>query len=168
MGKTAAEKRYVRDLNARLPEGVNRCSFCGLFKGDDQFSPAQRWNGSKRKSSYECRTCSTARARRYRAKLPQGKKAEKARQWHLSTLYGMTEECYEKMLSEQDGKCAICRGDDPKHVSGKWNIDHDHSTGKVRRLLCSPCNKGIGHFSDNPALLRAAADYLEAHSGTLD
>lgn len=163
MAKTAAEKQYVRDLNARLPAGVNRCSFCGLFKGDEQFSPAQRWDGSKRKASYECRTCSTARARRYRASLDPKTKKAKARQWNIQNSYGMTEADYESMIAFQGDRCAICQNSDPKHSSGKWNIDHDHETGKVRSLLCGPCNRGLGKFEDSPARLRAAADYLEAH-----
>jgi hypothetical protein len=40
------------------------------------------------------------------------------------------------------------------------NVDHEHSTGKVRGVLCGRCNKGIGLFDDSPKLLRAAARYL--------
>ena len=165
MAKTAAEIRYVRDLNARLPAGINRCASCGLFKGDDQFSSSQRWDGSKRKTSYECRPCSTVRARKYRATLDPGVKKAKARQWNIKNAYGMVESDYEAMASAQGDRCAICDGSDPKHVSGKWNIDHDHKTGKVRALLCGSCNRGLGKFEDDPARLRAAADYLEAHNG---
>ena len=164
MAKTAAEHRYVRDLNARLPAGVNRCGACGLFKSEDQFSPTQRWSGSKRKQSYDCRPCAAAKRRRYRAALaPEVKKAQ-ARAANIKNLYGMSENDYLDMVAAQSNTCAICKGSDPKHSSGKWNIDHDHKTGAVRALLCGPCNRGIGKFEDDPARLRAAADYLEAHS----
>lgn len=49
--------------------------------------------------------------------------------------------------------CEICNG--PAQA-----VDHDHTTGRVRGVLCSACNRGIGLFEDNPELLAAAIDYL--------
>jgi hypothetical protein len=94
-----------------------------------------------------------------------------ARARHLLRTFGLTEERFAAMLAEQDGHCAICPADQPGG-SGTWHIDHDRrccpgtrSCGQcVRRLLCSNCNRGLGHFRDDPALLRAAADYLEGAS----
>lgn len=68
--------------------------------------------------------------------------------------YGLSDEQYQTMLDNQDGKCAIC-GDVPTAV------DHDHSTGLVRGLLCHSCNAGLGHFRDSPSLLEKAARYIE-------
>jgi hypothetical protein len=66
------------------------------------------------------------------------------------------------MFAQQDGKCAIC-----KLISKqKLCVDHDHSTGKVRGLLCKKCNWGIGLFGDKPNFLRTAADYLESSGFT--
>jgi hypothetical protein len=64
------------------------------------------------------------------------------------------------MLSEQSGVCKICGEPCPtyKHALA---VDHNHTTGKVRGLLCNNCNNGLGRFRDNPQYLRAAADYLE-------
>nr|WP_246215170.1 endonuclease VII domain-containing protein [Modestobacter muralis] len=61
------------------------------------------------------------------------------------------------MLADQGGLCGLCRAAPAAHV------DHDHATGAVRDLLCFNCNGGLGQFKDDPALLRAAARYLEAH-----
>jgi hypothetical protein len=61
------------------------------------------------------------------------------------------------MLADQGGLCAICGAVPPAHV------DHDHSNGSVRALLCFNCNGGLGQFRDDAAVLRAAARYLEAH-----
>jgi hypothetical protein len=73
------------------------------------------------------------------------------------------------MLAKQNGVCAICGGL-PRSVNGSsgkitdFAVDHDHKTKKVRGLLCSHCNRGIGLFKDDPAILRRAAAYLEAHA----
>jgi ribosomal protein L24E len=56
--------------------------------------------------------------------------------------------------------CAICGA----HPEGRFlHLDHDHANGKVRDALCQGCNTGIGSLADNPARLRAAADYIESH-----
>jgi hypothetical protein len=73
--------------------------------------------------------------------------------------YGLAVVDFERMLAEQGGRCAICA-----ETMAKPCIDHCHSSGRVRGLLCSPCNIGIGHLRDNPARLIAAARYLEARS----
>ncbi len=62
---------------------------------------------------------------------------------HLQYTYNITEADYFRMEEEQNFKCKICKTDDPKHM-GKWNVDHNHTTGKVRGLLCWDCNKKLG------------------------
>ena len=59
---------------------------------------------------------------------------------------------------EQDNSgCAICSG---KPKDGRWHIDHDHKTGRIRGILCARCNIGLGMFLDQPELLTRAAHYL--------
>lgn len=60
------------------------------------------------------------------------------------------------MLEAQGGCCAICKA--PK--GNKLCVDHDHRTGKVRGLLCSNCNAGLGMFKDSEDLLQSAKGYL--------
>ncbi len=67
---------------------------------------------------------------------------------------------YNAMLAQQGGRCAIC-GDLPG--CRRLAIDHEHAQPTVRGLLCFRCNTALGSFQDNPALLRAAAGYLERH-----
>lgn len=83
--------------------------------------------------------------------------------------FGLTLEEYFKMHDAQGGACASCGFPETERRNGKirWlAVDHCHSTGAIRGLLCGNCNQGIGRFRDDPKLLRAAADYLERHAIT--
>lgn len=82
---------------------------------------------------------------------------ERARTTRLWELYRITDEDYEAVLAHQNGVCAISGVSSSRHL----NIDHCHATGLFRGLLGPWANKGLSFFNDNPALLRAAADYLE-------
>lgn len=78
----------------------------------------------------------------------------------LRRLYGITLEEYDLMFSNQGGRCAICM----KHqdeFKKKLHVDHCHTTGKVRGLLCQKCNQGIGLFNDDKDLLIKASEYLK-------
>lgn len=75
--------------------------------------------------------------------------------------YGLTIESRDAILAAQSGRCAICPNVLDVTKPKGCHVDHDHKTGRVRGLLCSGCNIGLGHFRDNPALLRAGAVYLE-------
>lgn len=72
---------------------------------------------------------------------------------------GATEEWYWETLAAQGGKCAICGGGPNGH--GRLHIDHCHTEGKPRGLLCSNCNPGLGYFKDDPNVMRKAISYLE-------
>jgi hypothetical protein len=84
---------------------------------------------------------------------------ERGYRYQLKTLYGISISDYQAMLAQQDGRCAICRA---RPVARRLAVDHDNLTGFIRGLLCSACNLGIGNLRHSPALLRAAADYLDA------
>jgi len=91
------------------------------------------------------------------AKSEAGRLSSKKRQMKYN--YGVEYEDYLKMIEAQSGLCDICG----EPFQGEPCIDHDHKTGKVRALLCSGCNIGLGNFRDKPSLLRRAAEYLERH-----
>lgn len=68
---------------------------------------------------------------------------------------GLTPEQVEAIRFAQNNQCAICQSPDPT------DLDHCHSSGTVRWLLCNHCNRGLGAFKDSPVLLRKAAEMLE-------
>lgn len=80
------------------------------------------------------------------------------RERHLIRKYGVTIKDYESMFLQQMGLCAICG----KSQERAFDVDHDHLSKVVRGLLCTNCNRMIGHAHDSPERLRAAADYLES------
>lgn len=79
--------------------------------------------------------------------------------------YGINRDQFNAILASQGGVCAICKHPTPRRKGKDWYVDHNHTTGKVRGLLCHNCNIGIGLFKESPVALRAAADYLEFHNG---
>lgn len=80
------------------------------------------------------------------------------RERHLIRKYGLTLMDYQEMYDSQGGCCAICR----KVQRRAFDVDHNHATGEVRGLLCTNCNRMLGHAGDSVVNLRAAADYLES------
>lgn len=87
-----------------------------------------------------------------------GSLAQTARALHLKREYGISSDEYDTLLLKQNGQCCICgtaSGTQTLHV------DHCHTTGTIRGLLCNSCNTGLGHFRDNPALLQKAITYLK-------
>ena len=108
--------------------------------------------------SYERhRPARLAAMRAYNGARPAGKRAARLKQ------YGLTLADFEQMLSEQEGRCAICLNAFPGVGRFGPNVDHDHSTGQVRALLCYHCNTAIGKFQDNPEVVDRAAEYLRKH-----
>jgi len=78
----------------------------------------------------------------------------------LMRRYGITAEAYDALLAQQDGHCALCLRTAQQERYGYLNVDHDHVTGAVRGLLCTPCNHAIGALGDTPEGLQKALDYL--------
>ena len=78
-------------------------------------------------------------------------------------LYGLSTDDYGRMLEKQNNQCAICACDFGTVEKGAC-VDHCHTTGKVRALLCGGCNKAIGLLKEDVATVRAAAAYLLSHS----
>lgn len=89
---------------------------------------------------------------------------DKVRRMGLRNDFGITIEVYHQMFEAQGGVCAACKKPETATRNGKvkWlAVDHCHDTNIVRGLACAACNMAIGLLGDDPAKLRAAADYIE-------
>ena len=101
-----------------------------------------------------------AHKREWRKQNPHRMLAERLKRNHRMSLAE-----YKQLLAAQGSKCLIC-----EHVAGDWGrdilvVDHCHVTGKIRGLLCHPCNTALGFFKDSPERMRRAADYVEQSLG---
>jgi hypothetical protein len=76
--------------------------------------------------------------------------------------YGISSMQYEEMLKNQDYKCAVCNKTEQEN-NQRLAVDHEHSTKKVRKLLCNSCNVALGLVNDNPAILTSLISYLKEH-----
>lgn len=111
---------------------------------------------SRDKWEADCKDCKAKRDHQRNAD-PAGELKRRDRK--LQARYGISAEKYEAMKAAQHGACAICR----RQEDGALHVDHDHTTGSVRQLLCLQCNVVLGASRDSPDILRAALAYLERH-----
>jgi len=109
-----------------------------------------------------CNDCKREVGRKYSKENPTSK--EQMRKKLLKRFYNMTLEDYSLLLNKQDNKCAICAIHIEEYGKDSFVVDHCHSSGKVRGLLCQQCNTGLGMFKDNPNSLQTAIEYLKGYS----
>jgi hypothetical protein len=110
-----------------------------------------------------CVECNKRTLREWVAGTGKLKAKAKDRRNHLKKNYGITVEDFDALLAKQNGRCAICGTDDPpryKSNRGGWHVDHDHSTGRVRGVLCPLCNVAIGHFKEDVNRMSNAIKYI--------
>lgn len=136
------------------PLTSKQCSRCGIEKPLDEYHQTKSI-----KSGYKahCKECHNKDLREYYAS-DHGKNQVRGAQ--LQKAYGISIEEYDNMLKQQDNKCAIC-GTEECRTGKAFAVDHDHDTGKVRGLLCRPCNSALGFFNDDYETTYRAADYLQ-------
>jgi len=117
-----------------------------------------------------CLICNRKRIKIWRKKNPELRKQQALKESskdkvynqrkHLKATYNMSVEEYNKMFLEQNGCCAICKLHQSE-FKRRLCVDHCHTTGKIRQLLCLSCNQGLGNFKDNILFLQEAIKYLQ-------
>jgi endogenous inhibitor of DNA gyrase (YacG/DUF329 family) len=150
----------------RLAKGekyqTRKCRIC-----EKEYVPLQKRGIGRQTCSDEClkiHRSAWAKERRETTKSWTDKEIR----LRLKTKYGLTPEQYQRMMEDQNHSCAICgKKDLAQRSKGKTRqplvVDHCHTTGKVRGLLCSHCNRGLGFLNDSADLLQKAANYLQSH-----
>lgn len=136
------------------------CKDCGVEKPLTEFRviKGKRYEmGFINYHSY-CKPCHYIRNRKTDKRYKKTDKYREKYRVRLIESYGITVEEFDAMKEEQGGVCKICGGE--ANGRGELHIDHCHDTGKVRGLLCSDCNTGLGLFRDNVELMRNAIEYL--------
>jgi hypothetical protein len=132
---------YVQTRNNARSTRPKRCTDCEETKEPSHFySHCRSGDGL----AHVCKACDNSRRRDN----------------HLKQ-YGLTHEGYLALLKHQEGGCKICRVKAKSQRFGVLHVDHCHSTGDVRGLLCTNCNTSLGGFKDDTALLIQAIKYLE-------
>jgi len=87
--------------------------------------------------------------------------------WKLRAFYGITPEDYQKLLEQQNYKCAICQCEfvmEPRNNAQYPHLDHEHDSGWVRGILCQRCNHGIGLLCEDVEIMSKAIEYVIANS----
>lgn len=136
---------------------IRTCRLCHEEMSITKFRVRDKARGTYRHECYECFKAGM----RARYHQDPGKHRDRMRRHN----YGLPLGEYDRMHTQQDGKCAICgERETSLHSSGKPRdlfVDHHHETGLIRSLLCMRCNSGIGLFRENSLLLTKAIEYLD-------
>jgi len=132
------------------------CMSCGIEQPLSEFPNGTAISGKNEKLR-PCRACNTAKVRAWRARNPELYKAQQRRS-RLIRRFGITPEEYDALFEKQDGHCAIC-GNPPN--GDRLAIDHNHSNGKVRSLLCHKCNTVLGLVNEDTNILHKLIEYIK-------
>ena len=103
----------------------------------------------------------TIERKRAASKAWKEKNPDKVLNKRYKERYGITLDEYRNKLVEQNYKCFICGIDEKESRNQQLCVDHCHTSGVVRKLLCHNCNCGLGHFKDNLDILKNAYEYLK-------
>jgi hypothetical protein len=161
---------------------MKKCTACKREKSIDEFRKAK---GYKDGIFSTCKTCEKERLKEWRKANPDKVKAQNTRsntkrrinetgyfdpnrkeEWsrakrsaHLKRKYGITIEEFERISKDQGDRCKTClRGTDEIWLC----VDHCHTSGKIRGLLCNTCNSALGGVNDNVETLENMIEYLNS------
>jgi hypothetical protein len=145
------------------------CSMEGILQPLDAFFSDKGRPDGKASQCKKCKMATTIKWREnnkaiynsYAAKW-RSRNPDKQHAADIKRLYGIPIEEYNRLLTEQACGCKICgKQHDPTAKRGRLYVDHDHTTGKIRGLLCGACNSALGYFEDKIEIMLKAIDYIK-------
>jgi Recombination endonuclease VII len=150
------------------------CSKCHTNKPDSEYSKAGLHPNGKQKYRSDCKSCKNTYAKNVLATSEQNiRKAQRLALWKAKNVErdamhrrrsrwksaGINPDLAEAYYLAHDGRCEMCQENSQVVLC----MDHDHITGKIRGMLCHPCNLLLGHARDSQRILVAGIDYLNRH-----
>jgi predicted nucleic acid-binding Zn ribbon protein len=167
--------KHLNSLRITSRTEFRNCVVCGK-----PFQPMQKTGPGRKWCSEACKHVMGGNPVRL-AKMESGEAdagalkaaSESRRKWSLKKTFGISLDQFNAMLEKQNGVCAICK--QPEYRKNGWNkktrflaVDHNHTTGKIRSLLCSDCNTALGLLGEDIPRIQAAIEYLKEHSDGLE
>lgn len=173
-GKTTKCKdcrKLSKKSESTIQSGMKMCGTCKTEKSLEHFYNNKT---SKDGKGTRCKECDSIARRKYYEENEKGRENSyiRHREHYLSKTYGISLSQYSTLLEEQNYSCKLCKiplALYQEQYSGKkglderskfFAVDHCHSTGKIRGLLCSNCNTGLGKLGDTVENLKKAYEYL--------
>lgn len=153
--------KYSKEHSLKRSINLNDIRYCIRCKKESLFSS---------KGQYQCKECVCEMTKEYqnnnkiiiseKMKIKRKEDPNYSRKHVYKKKYNITIEDYDKLLISQNYKCAICKSSSSGRGNNLFDVDHCHTTGKIRGLLCIKCNMGLGSFKDNKTSLEEAINYL--------
>jgi hypothetical protein len=137
------------------------CRICGVEKDVTDFYKKARYvlyTNSPAGFSHDCIPCDREKARKKRIENPDYQRA-----FDLRGKFGISIAEYDSMLAAQGERCGICQRHQSE-LSRRLAVDHNHSTGRVRGLLCNACNTSLGKLREDPEIINKMLEYISKHS----
>ena len=157
-------------------QNTRHCNGCNTTKDLTDFS---KDNADVTGYTYRCKKCRNQKQKEWVKKNPDKVKILnlkhretrkeyyssperklKYRKKYIEKAFNIPYSQYEQMQTAQNNVCAICKEKETCSRQEYLSVDHNHTTGKVRGLLCNSCNRALGYFRDNPVFVENAKNYL--------
>lgn len=153
---------------------------CALCKVEKPFEDFHKSNGNKNGLCSYCKHCNKLKIREWKKRNPDKYKKiynkawikyretnkegyERRKIYNICRRYGISVEEYNRLQELQSYKCLICEREGNNRI---LSVDHDHTTGKVRGLLCNNCNIALGIFKEDIPIMKKAIKYLESNKSS--